>query len=271
VSTKGTTFVTQMRKETDMTPQEQDEKRVEKIVAELTKTLGHTDTESAPYKLIKSAIVKAYQLGHTDGYADYFYDEENKKEIAKVKAKLIAEIKAKGKEGTSDIERYIEFPKDALIYDDNDLLCQIAYFADNDQLLVFGLDEDNNETCNVDFENLPQDVQEKIIVTILGHQLNDGINDKIKDFGHFMCLDATEKAYYYLGGVVTFHDYAIPNAKHEEPMWDEDRYYADFDAMWENNLTDEQRINILKYVYDLKSDKDVEEFITTQMGGSTQR
>lgn len=164
-----------MRNETDMTPQEQDEKRVEKIVTELTKTLGHTDTESAPYKLIKRAIVKAYQLGHTDGYADYFYDHQG------------------------------------------------------------------------------------------------DISDKIKDFGHFMCLDATDKVYYYLGGVVSFHDYAIPNAKYGEPDWDEDRYYADFDAMWENNLTDEQRINILKYVYDLKSDKEVEEFITTQMGGSPQR
>lgn len=58
-----------------LTPQQQDEKRVSHIVENAAKVFNISDTDSPQYRLIKSFIVQAYQMGHCDGVTDQIYNE----------------------------------------------------------------------------------------------------------------------------------------------------------------------------------------------------
>lgn len=59
----------------ELTPQQQDEKRVSSIVENAAKVFNISDTNSPQYRLIKSFIVKAYQMGHCDGVTEQIYNE----------------------------------------------------------------------------------------------------------------------------------------------------------------------------------------------------
>ena len=68
-------------------------------------------------------------------------------------------------------------------------------------------------------------------------------------------FDEVHKAYDLGGSDVTFNDYAFENPVDEDHLWDEDNFYADFEAWWDK-LPYETQIYILTELgYITKTDK----------------
>jgi hypothetical protein len=69
-----------------------------------------------------------------------------------------------GKEGSTDYERYVDLPSN-IIVNTKWYLCQLCYFADDDQLAAYALNK-CNEGKFYDVSNLPKTVREKLIAMI---------------------------------------------------------------------------------------------------------
>lgn len=83
---------------------------------------------------------------------------DERKTKARIKA-LVTKLRCVGKQGSTETERYVDLNTEELKDEENGrLYCQLVYFADNKQLAVYWLDE-NNEGEFIDFADLSQDWQ----------------------------------------------------------------------------------------------------------------
>lgn len=74
---------------------------------------------------------------------------------------LVGILQVKGKEGTTEYERYIDLPSDIPV-NTRWYLCQLSYFSDDDQLTAYALNE-YNEGKFIDVSKLPKTVKAELI------------------------------------------------------------------------------------------------------------
>lgn len=74
---------------------------------------------------------------------------------------LVGILQVKGKEGTTEYERYIDFPSDIPV-NTRWYLCQLSYFSDDDQLAAYALNE-YNEGKFINVSKLPKTVKAELI------------------------------------------------------------------------------------------------------------
>lgn len=74
---------------------------------------------------------------------------------------LVGILQVKGKEGTTEHERYIDLPSDIRV-NSRWALCQLSYFSDDDQLAAYALNE-YDEGKFIDVSRLPQTVKTELI------------------------------------------------------------------------------------------------------------
>ena len=74
---------------------------------------------------------------------------------------LVGILQVKGKEGTTEYERYIDLPSDIPV-NTRWYLCQLSYFSDDDQLAAHALNEYNDGKF-IDVSKLPKTVKAELI------------------------------------------------------------------------------------------------------------
>ena len=74
---------------------------------------------------------------------------------------LVGILQVKGKEGTTEYERYIDLPSDIPV-NTRWYLCQLSYFSDDDQLAAYALNE-YNEGKFIDVSKRPKTVKAELI------------------------------------------------------------------------------------------------------------